>query len=199
MRLCSIFLAAATILSVGIVSAVAEEPADEETRRELTYISGSPAAVKGGSVFSRYFHQSGNSILASTLPRFSTETDIGNLQVYDFSVPFDNIITETIGYTGRIAAQNESDLPEANAEASDETPVLDNAAYASILVFEKKVFKNGLNRPQVMSGGLYSSELKDEEEMLFSHLSTPLTLLLITIAFCIIMVVSTTVGIKLKE
>jgi hypothetical protein len=228
MRLRNFFLAAAIFLSAGMVSAVAEEPAEGETRRETTHASGSRANENGQKAFTRSVPDTpDSSILTDILPQYSviagtedgrSRFPIGNYyndetpstdeapafrrddverHVYDFASPFDNSILNGLGFTGRKDSETESDLPEANAEQPDAFQLSDNGAY-SILVFEKKVFRNDQNRPKIMSGGVYDRDIQ-EEEVSSSPLSTPILMLITMITFCIILVIATTVGLKLKD
>ena len=86
MKSCNILLAAALFLFVGIVFADAEEPADEDTRRDTIYSSGSPAAVKGNSFFTQYFYNpERKKALSIKLPRYNGIAKTENIWTYYYS------------------------------------------------------------------------------------------------------------------
>lgn len=126
-------------------------------------------------------------------------------QVYDFAVPFNNSVTKDIGVTERNDSNRVSSPAEADAgkptrmseTTSDSYQTTDKGS--AILTFEKKAFKDDFNRPQIMSGGFKGDNLKEEEKVTASPLSTPLTMLLFMFALFIIIILATTVGIKLKD
>ena len=208
MKFCNIFLAVAVFLSVGIAFAVAEEPIDGEPGRETVQTSGSDQVI----TLSRYRDIAGTesrwtsysagkkhvdikALLETTFAPYRTDDE---LQVYEFAISFDNSITKTIGVTERNDSYQPSVFPDAGAESSDGSPSSDNGAYA-ILVYEKKVFRDGMNRPKTMSGGFYGDNIKEEDDVSKSPLSTPILLLVFMLTFCIILIISTTVGIKLND
>lgn len=229
MKRCNIFLAAVLFFSVGIVSAVAEEPDDEDTRRETIYFLGNPVAAQGNYAFSQHLYdtakisvldetQSKYSVIAQTAAGDTPAADkngdntasasLGNAltthraydetSIYDLSKSFEYSFSQKLGFTGQNDSDTASGSTEANAETSDNSKLSDNGAY-SILVFEKKAFKNDQNRPQITgASGRRNGEIKKKEEFR-SPVSAPFMMLVFLLCICIILVMSTTVGIKLKD
>jgi hypothetical protein len=227
MKLCNIFLTAAVFLSVGIVFAVAEETADGEIRGETAQTVGSQSATNDKDASTRSASAPCDLTITLSQYRAGARTEGGRpaymagidhdaintalrqasdtsyrtdeeRQVYDFAIPFNNRVTKDIGVTERNDINRVSGPAGAEAGRTDSFQSSENGAY-SILAFEKKVMKDGFNRPQIMSGGFNSDNLKEEEKVTSSPLSTPLMMLLFMFAFYIIMVLATTVGIKLKD
>ena len=86
MRACNILLAAALFLFVGIVFADAEEPAEEDTRRDTIYSSGSPAVAKGNSFFTQYFYNpERKKALSIKLPRYNGIAKTESIWIYYYS------------------------------------------------------------------------------------------------------------------
>jgi len=86
MRSCNILPAAALFLFVGIVFADAEEPADEDMRRDTIYSSVNPAAVKGNSFFTQYFYNpERKKALSIKLPRYNGIAKTENIWTYYYS------------------------------------------------------------------------------------------------------------------
>lgn len=225
MRLCNFFLAAAVFLLVGLSRSVAGEPADEETLRETTDRHSDAITAKGNNSFAQYFRDAKNDSLTIILPEYKGTTEANSLRslytpgyhnsgtktpsnapadpdndaklhVYDFAVSFDNSIPEDIGITGR----RDDDIPgfqELLAAEADENQLPDNGS-ASILVFRKTTPKNSQNRARILSGGSYINEFEKEEDF-NSPLTTPIALLLLLFGFCIILVIYTSAGAKMKD
>ena len=78
MKLCRVVLAVSLFLSGGIGSAVAGEPADEDSRREITY-AGSTSAAKARSLSAQYFYgPAGEKTLTIILPRYKSIVETQN-------------------------------------------------------------------------------------------------------------------------
>ena len=72
MRVFIIFLSVVFFPFISAGYAFADEPADEDTHREITYAFGNPDPAKGEDAFIRYFHHIGeNIVLTITLSRYS--------------------------------------------------------------------------------------------------------------------------------
>lgn len=226
MKICNILLAVALFLSVGIIVAVAEEPADEDTRRDDIYTFGNSTAVKGKNAFTQYFYNTPRSNpLTITLPLYKgiAETESGRslysvenrftisnanadeasyadneMHVYDFDSSFDDSVMEKIGFIGRYVKDNVPDPFLVNARAPEGFQSLDNGTYA-VLAFDKKVSKDSQNRPKIMSDGSYLGDYKETQDYSASPYSAPMSLLLLLICFCIILVMHTTTEVKWKD
>ena len=212
MKRCNIFLAAVLFFSVGIVSAVAEEPDDEDTRRETIYLLGNPVVTKGDQTFTQTVYDIANeTILSETQTKYSgiVQTESGSNtetvwnkddedRIYDFSTSFAYSITKEIGMVGQNNGETELDSTEADSEASDNLQLSDNGAYA-IFVFEKRAFKNVQNRPQITGGSSNRTAELKVDDYSRSPVSTPFMMLVFMFCFFVILVMATTVGIKLKD
>ena len=231
MKLRIFLLLAALVLFAGSGFVVAEEPFDEDTRRETIYFLGNPVASQDDYFFTRFFsNPAKNGILSETVPQYGgvdliesetasyfhkadqkgndTNTEVhedstthrteDKNSVYEFANSFQSSITEKIG----VMKQNDTivilDSREDDAEASDEFQSSDNGTYSS-LVFDKKTIRNDPNRPKFISGSAYTGDFKEEDLFLHSPLSAPITLLIFMFGFCIVLIMATTVGIKLKD
>ena len=87
MKLRNIPLSAVLFLFVGIASAAAEDPADEDARRETIYTSGAAAVPEVGNTYAQYFLETaGNDSLSTALFRYdgavATE-DVGYAADYE--------------------------------------------------------------------------------------------------------------------
>lgn len=73
MRVFIIFLSVVFFPFISAGYAFADEPADEDTRREITYAFGNHDPAKGENAFIRYFHHTDkNIVLTITLSRYSS-------------------------------------------------------------------------------------------------------------------------------
>jgi len=126
----------------------------------------------------------------------SHPADNGISQVYEFSVSFDNSISEDIGRTGQ-SDDDSLDFLGVVAAGTDDRQLSDNGS-SSILVFRKTTPRNSQNRARILSGGSYLNEFEKEEDF-NSPLTTPIALLLLMFGFCIILVIYTSAGEKMKE
>lgn len=252
MNLRSVLLPAVSF-SLGIAFALAEEPADENTRRETTYLFGDVTNTEGTSTYARFFFDSAENDTSNmtrfedngsagiesgrndysagyrkndVIPRihaasFSGDSrslshaenesakngtapqaalpDSGNgeaLRWYDFSVSFDDSVSEEIGLTRR----KDGNTPLFPFEGIAEPPVisrLSNNAY-SFLAFEKNTFTAEQNRAQLLSGNSYTDN--SEEETIFDLISTVISIpfAMISVAVCsgLILVAFTSTGKK---
>jgi len=247
----------AVCFSLGIAFAAAEEPADENTRRETTYLFGEVTATEGTSTYARYFFASAEND-ASDMSRFdydngsagiesdrneysdgykkedviprihaasysgdtrspqlSAESESATtgtasqaasrgpakdgedaLRVYDFSVSFDDSVSEAIGFT----ESNDRNKPvfffESTAEQPD-NPLMSDNAY-TFLTFEKNTFTIEQNRVQLLSGNSYTDN--DEKETIFDIISTLISIpfAMVSVAVCLglILVAFTSTGKK---
>lgn len=75
MNLRSVF-SHAVVFSLGIAFAVAEEPADENTRRETTYLFGDVKDTEGTSTYARFFYDSAEND-TSDMTRFQYDGTAG--------------------------------------------------------------------------------------------------------------------------
>jgi len=253
MTRCSIFLVATIFFLVGICFAVAEEPADEDARRETTYTFVNPSTANVQALLNQYFFNTPRDIpLTITLPRYRGVAEIESLwsfysvgyqfddlknlfdetlrpgsaqtgrtvdgrgveaagqanpsasptgnepRVYDLSCSFANSVTYNIGLAGRDDYDVFFRFRAADADAADDSLSSDDGT-ASILKFEKTLSNNGENGPRIMSGGSYGNDISEGDGYYGTPLSTPLTMLLLLIGFFIVVVMYTTVGIKLKD
>ena len=236
----NIFSAAILFFSADVAFAVAEEPADEETRRETTYTIFNPATADSKTLFARYFYDpAGNNRLTIRLPQyngiaetesvwnhFSTGFNPGGAQgaskedlprpndndddndnnpatvqstaetglaepepanpaenhiagdihsVYDFSVHYENSITEAIGHTGRGDTENGFGVPEIETERLGNGQPPDNGVY-SILVFEKEASSNILNRAKIHFEETNADMFNDDDGYKSSPLTIPIAL-----------------------
>ena len=199
MKLRRILPAAALFLSFGIAFAVAEEPFNEDSREELTYSFGEAAASAGK-----------NNAMSTTLLQYAEASDPGNgwpdtvayqndgsaatvddaPRYYDFSFPFDEGVTEKIGFVGFLDDDGEIVLSPGGAAAGN--PPLDKTTY-SILYFEKKAYRNAPDTVRIMSERSLSEdpEKDEDEELLIAPLSGPFSLLVLILGFGIVVVTYT--------
>ena len=200
MKLRSIFSAATLCLSVGIAFAVAEEPADEDSRRELIYSFGEAAAsAKEDNTMAKALLQyAGASDPENGWPDTvayqndgSTETDDDAFRDYDFSIPYDESMTEKIGIVGLMDDNGELISATSSTTATDNSP-LDKAS-DSILFFEKKAYRNAPDLTKITFESSISEDYegKKEEESLIVPLAAPISLLILIIGFGVILVTYT--------
>ena len=200
MKLRRIFPAAAVCFSIGIAVAAAAEPADEDSRRELIYSFGELAASAGDDnavtgTMLRYAGTSdpetGWSDKVAYQNDGSTETADDALRDYDFSIPFDESVTDRIGVVGYMNDDGELVSSPGSTAAANNTPP-DKASY-SILYFEKKAYRNAPDMTKIMSERSLSENPEDneEEELLIAPLSAPFSLLVMILGFGIVVVTYT--------
>ena len=229
----------AVFFSLGIAFAVAEEPADENTRRETTYLFGDVTTAEGTSTYARFFYDSAeydasdmtrfgdgsarsengrndysdgykkddiiprihaasysgdappprppaesDSATNATAPQTASSDSDGSkaLRFYDFSISFDDCVSEEIGLTRR----NDGDEPLFPFEVVVKPPdisLLSDNAY-SFFAFEKNTFTAEQNRAQLLSGNSYTKN--DNEESIFDIISSLFSIpfALVSIAVC---------------
>ena len=247
----------AVIFFAGIAFAVAEEPADENMRRETTYLFGRSVVTEGTKIYTPSFvystaenngddttqfersgftgNESGRDDYSAGYrndginkkrneaesadrqeqePEFSEEdepekdetaapetssTSDGNetLHIYEFSVPFDDRVTETIGFTGGDGVDNPLVFAEVIPKLPDNSQLSDDGSYL-FLSFEKNAFTNDENAAKILTGDSYDDE--GEEESVFDIISKsftiPFALLSIVVCGGLILVMFTSTGKK---
>ena len=229
MRLHIFFLSAAVFLFVGIVFAVAEESTDKENRETAQTVGSpsvnnrnafpqpfhdasrsknltitlsqyrDSAKTESGRALDTPAIRLNDSNAALSKTSASYHTDFENApHVYDFAVPSDDSVLKEIGITER----NDSDRASSSTEvASEETAayqISDNGA-SSNLVFEKKAFKNGLNRPKIISGGFKSDNFEIEKDVTANPLSIPFMILALALTFFVFVIIFTMNGVNLDN
>lgn len=204
MKLRRLFPAAALCLFVGAALAVEEEPADGDSRRELIYSFGevTASAKEDNSMAEALIQYAGASDPGNGWPESvsylndeSEETD-DTLREYDFAVPFDESVTDSIGFVGFIDDYGERVLPGGSATTAGDSS-LDKTIY-SIFYFEKKAYRNTPNTIRILSERSLSENLekKEEDDSIITPLSAPFSLLIMILGFGVLMVTYTS---KTKE
>lgn len=143
---------------------------------------------------------SGQAETETAAPAGNRVVDEDCFPVYDFSIPFDESITEEIGFTGLYDSDDENELGFLRNEDKDpdDSQQSENGPY-SFLVFEKKAFHNSPNRGQILFGGDYKKKFKkidgddDENSVPFA---LPLSMLFLAIGTGILLTMFTSTGKK---
>jgi len=201
----SVLLSAALVFFTGIGFVAAEDSADESDYIETTYIeSGRTDAPVGNSLglFSDlekgWISLGGAEISESETAALFASLAGDRHSVYDPAVSFADIDLDGFGFFGFDDTVNPLDAPEADAESSANSLVSVNGPY-TFLIFKNLAFTNSDNRPQFISDSPYSSNLNGDDNSGRSPYSFPVTILFITIMCCVLLVLFTSTGFKLKD
>lgn len=258
----NIFSAAILFFSAGIAFAAAEEPADEETRRETTYLVFNPATADSKTLYTRYFYDpAGNNRLTIQLPQYNgiTETEsvwshfstgsnpgdaqgaslenpprsnanddgvdndsaarytaetghaepessnsaenrvVGDMRgAYDFSIPFEDSITEAIGYTGSGDTETGFGVSEIETVRTVNGQQSDEGVY-SILVFEKKAASNNPNRAKILFEEANADMFNYDDGYNNSPLTIPIVLFFFVLGAGVFLVFFTTINQEVEK
>ena len=221
-------VAAAILLVSGAVSgafsAVAGEPADEDTRRETIYTLDGTVA-EGKTAFDRYFFgPAGSNPRTIRLLRYDSiagdeivwsSYDSGfrpganeaasggaELRPYDLSAAFDDDVMDRLGLAGPAEEESDPDAaptrPEQFASSSDAL-LPDNNGLYTFLAFDKRAYLNSPNRGRILSGGVYNDEFGQGEKKFTNPFSIPLALLFVALCAGILLIIYTTTGEKIRD
>lgn len=115
--------------------------------------------------------------------------------VYDFSIPFNERITEEIGYTGPRGNDDEYELGFLIDEFKEpkDSQLSDNGLFSS-LVFQKKASLNNPNSAHILFGGDYDKKFRKTDDSADISFSTPFALFFFTLGVGIVMVMFTSTG-----
>ena len=119
------------------------------------------------------------------------------LHVYDFSVPFDDKVTETIGFTNRDGRENPLVFHEVIPETTDISLLSDDGSYL-FLSFIKNTFTNDQNGGKVLTGDSYLDEGAKESifDIISSLFTIPFALLSIAVCAGTLLIMFTSTGKK---
>ena len=128
-----------------------------------------------------------------SIPFRTSGVDGDELHAYDFSIPFDDSVTEEIGFTGRFDDDGRPVSFAANTAGSGDSRSSDKGM-ASSLFFDKNAFNIDSNRARIMSGNSRFGEFEDEKEFIGTPFSIPFALLCFALGLGIILVIHTATG-----
>ena len=132
---------------------------------------------------------------STTAPTANGIADENTLPVYDFSIPFDERITEEIGFTEPSDNDDEYELSFLKDEFMEpKDSQLSNNGLFSSLVFQKKAFPNSPNNAHILFGGAYDKKFREKDDSAGISFSTPLALFFFMLGLGIVLVIFTSIG-----
>lgn len=131
----------------------------------------------------------------ATAPTAKRVVDEDRVPVYVFSIPFDDSISEEMGFTGSQDSDDENELSFLKDEfkESKDSQLSDNGLYSS-LVFNKKAYLNSPNSTHILFGGDYGKSFKKKDDDAGISFSTPVALFFLTLGAGIVLVMYTATG-----